>query len=354
MSPFPAAIPNPRTPDAMDAPALRWGLLGTGWVAERFVGAVQRRTRQNLIAVGSRNGRRSADFGSRHGIPRCYDSYEALVDDRDVDVVYIATTHDAHLACARLVLEADKPVLVEKPLGLNAAQATEIAQLAAGRGLFCMEALWTFFLPKADIVRQILEAGTLGEVRTVLADIGEYFTPDHRIMRPDQAGGPLLDLGTYPISFATSVLGPPARVLAAGQWHDTGVNAQASAILVDQRGNQAVLHTTLLSNTPTSATIAGTDGTLMLHGPFYQPGDLTLISADGEQRLTFTEPALAHDGLYFEAAEAARCISAGRLESPLRPLTDSITTMEVIDEIRRQCGIVFPVERQGVLDERPV
>jgi predicted dehydrogenase len=250
----------------------------------------------------------------------------------------------AHLPCATLALEAGKHALVEKPLALNAGQAAEIARLAAASGRFCAEALWTFFLPKFDVVRQLLDDGTLGEVRTVQAEYGEYFTAGHRIMRPDLAGGPLLDLGTYPLSLATWVLGAPQWVLAAGQPHPAGVNAQAAVILCDPRGNQAVLHTTLLSNTPTAATIAGTAGTLTLPGPFYQPGDLLLTSADGGQQLTFAEPRVAHDALHFEAAEVARCITAGRLESPARPLADSVATLEVMDEVRRQVEVRFPGE----------
>jgi predicted dehydrogenase len=224
-------------------------------------------------------------------------------------------------------------VLVEKPLALDAAEATEIAELAAERDLFCMEALWTFCLPRFDVVRQVLESGALGEIHTVLADNGESFPPDHRILRADLAGGPLRDLGTYPLALATWVLGAPAQVIAAGRPHTAGVNGQVGAILADERGNQAVVHTTLFSDTPTSATIAGTEGTLTLPGPFYMPGDVVL----GEHR--YEEPKVAHDALHFEAAEVARCIADGRLESSLRPLADSIITLRAMDEIRAQCGI---------------
>jgi predicted dehydrogenase len=344
MPSFPRTLPAARTPPSAAAPALRWGVLGTGWIAERFVRSLQHHTRQQLLAVGSRDADRSTSFAGRHGLPRAYDSYEELVADPDIDVVYIATPHPAHHPCATLALEAGKHTLVEKPLALNAAQAAEIAQLAAGRGRFCAEALWTFFLPKFDVVRQLLDDGALGEVRTVQAEHGEYFTADHRILRPDLAGGPLLDLGTYPLSLATWVLGAPHRILAAGQPHVAGVNGQAAVILSDPHDNQAVLHTTLFSNTPTTATIAGTHGTLTLPGPFYQPGDLLLTSADGNQQLTFTEPRTAHDALHFEAAEVARCISAGRLETPIRPLAESMTTLQVMDEIRRQLGVAFPGE----------
>jgi predicted dehydrogenase len=346
MPSFPTTLPAARTPASEAAPALRWGLLGTGWIAERFIRSLQRHTRQRLLAVGSRDADRSAAFAAHHGLPRAYGSYEELVVDPDIDVVYIATPHTAHHPGATLALEAGKHILVEKPLALNAAQAGEIAQLAADRGRFCAEALWTFFLPKFDIVRQLLEAGALGEIRTVQAELGEYFTPNHRIMRPELAGGPLLDLGTYPVSLATWVLGAPERVLATGQPHEAGVNGQTAVILCDPHGNQAVLHTTLYSNTPTTATIAGTHATLTLPGLFYQPGDLLLISADGDRQLAFTEPRAAHDALHFEAAEVARCIAAGRLESPTRPLAESIATLRVMDEIRRQIGVTFPGEQE--------
>jgi hypothetical protein len=190
MTSFPTTLPPARTPPSEAAPALRWGVLGTGWIAERFVGSLQRHTRQRLVAVGSRDAGRSAAFASRHGLPRAHGSYEALVADPDVDVVYVATPHPAHHPCATLALEAGKHILVEKPLALNAAQATEIARLAADRGRFCAEALWTFFLPKFDIVRQLLADGVLGEVRTVLADHGERSPPSTASSGPTWPAGP--------------------------------------------------------------------------------------------------------------------------------------------------------------------
>ncbi|QLH26250.1 Gfo/Idh/MocA family protein [Streptomyces sp. Rer75] len=337
----PTTLPAARTPDPMDAPALRWGVMGTGWIAERFVRSVRRHTRQRFTAVASRDAARAEDFAGRHGIPGSYGSYEDLAAAPDVDVVYIATEHTAHLACARIALEGGKHILVEKPIGLDAAQAAEIAELATGQGRFCAEALWTFFLPKFDVIRQILDSGALGEIHTVLADLGEHFTPEHRILRPELAGGPLLDLGTYPVSLATWVLGPPAEALASGQPHPAGVNGQTSAILRGPHGSQAVLHTTLFSDTPTTATIAGTRATLSLPGPFYQPGDLVLTPSGSGRRMTYTEPQSAHDALHFEAAEVARCIAAGLRETPLRPLEDSIVTLRAMDEIRRLCGITF-------------
>lgn len=198
-------LPAPRTPDPMAAPALNWGVLGTGWIAERFVDSVQRHTRQRFTAVASRDAARAQEFAARHEIRRGYGSYEELVAAADVDVVYVATEHTAHLACARLVLEAYKHVLVEKPLGLNAAQGAEIAELAASRGLFCAEALWTFFLPRFDVVRQVLDSGMLGQVRSVLADLGEYFDPAGDIA----SCVPISPVGHCSISVPTRCRWPP-------------------------------------------------------------------------------------------------------------------------------------------------
>jgi predicted dehydrogenase len=340
-------LPVPRTPDPMDAPPLRWGILGPGWIAERFVGALHRYTRQRVVAIASRSAERSRAFATRYGLPVAHGSYEALVADAGVDVVYVATPHPAHHAHALLALGAGKHVLVEKPIGLNATEATEIADLARRSGRFCMEALWTFFLPKFDVIRQVLAEGRLGELRTVLADHGEHFTADHRIMRADLAGGPLLDLGTYPVALAVSLLGSPALVLASGQEAPSGVTGQTSVILSTITGEQAVLHTTILSDTPTTATIAGTAGTLTVDGPFFAPGGFTVRPVGGEP-LTYTEPAIGHDGLHFEAAEVARRIAAGETGSPVRPLTDSVTTMHVLDEIRHQIGEVHPGESAWV------
>jgi predicted dehydrogenase len=230
-------------------------------------------------------------------------------------------------------------------MALNATQAAVLAGLAAEHGVFLMEALWTMFLPKFEVIRQLLDDGALGEIRTVIADHGEYFTDDHRIMRHDLAGGPLLDLGTYPISLVSWILGEPATVQAAGQPHPAGVNGQASAIMTNADGGQGVINTTLFSNTPTTAVIAGTAATLTISGPFYQPGSMTLTSATGKV-LPYTEPMIAHDALFYEAAEVARCISSGLLGSPLRPSAESLGTLRVVDEIRRQIGIVFNEEKR--------
>jgi predicted dehydrogenase len=323
---------------------MRWGVIGTGWIAERFVRALQQNTGQSVIAVAARNSERAAAFARAHGLQRSHSTPEQMVKAADLDVVYVATTHPAHLPMALLSLAAGKPTVVEKPLALNASEARRITDAARQAGVLCMEALWTLFLPKFDVIRQILDSGKLGDVRSVLADHGEWFPPDDRIMDPAQAGGPMLDLGTYPVSFATWVLGPAVRVQAAGQPHPAGINAEAAAILTTADDRLALVHTTILGNTATRASVIATDASLDIDGPFYQPGGFVVRSYDGAWILEYREPTIGHAALHFEATEAARCIAAGATESPVRPLADSIATLEVMDEIRRQLGIRYPTE----------
>lgn len=346
---WPGSLPAPRTPDPMDAPPLRWGILGTGWIASRFAASLREHTRQEVYAVGSRSLATAEGFAAAVGASAAYGSYEELVADASVDVVYVATPHNFHHAHARLALEAGKPTVVEKPMGLNTDECRDLEALAASRGVFLMEAMWTLFLPKFDVIRQLLADSALGTVHSVLADMGEHFAPDHRIMRADLAGGPMLDLGTYPVTFATWALGTPADVLATGtpaprELSPSGVNGQVAALLRTASGGVAAVHTTLLSETPTTAVIAGSEATLTIDGPFYQPGGFALTGYDG-RALRYDEPRSAHAGLHFEGAEAARRVAAGELGSPLRPVADTIATMRVMDEIRRQVGIVFAEER---------
>jgi predicted dehydrogenase len=336
------ALPSPRTLDPRQAPTLRWGILGPGWIAHRFVESLQHNTTQQIVAVGSRDAQRSQAFADRWSLPTAHGSYQALLDDPDVDIVYIATTHPSHRDNAVAALDAGKHVLVEKPLAVDAAGARDIAAAAATAGLFAGEAMWMKFLPKFDVIRQLLDDGALGDVRTVVADHGEFFTPDHRIFRAALAGGPLLDLGTYPIALAHFVFASLTRVVARGQDAIPGLNGQISAILSDAAGKQALVHTTILSDTPTTAFISGRDATLHIDGPFFMPGPFTVTRhrghpSGGGQVLHYDEKPGGHlDGLHYAAVEAARLITEGRTESEIHPLRSAIATLEVADEIRRQ------------------
>jgi predicted dehydrogenase len=337
-----SALPLPRTPDPREAPPLRWGILGPGWIAERFVESLQTNTNQKVVAVASRSGSRATAFAAQRSIPRAHGSYEDLFEDPDVDIVYIATTHPSHRDNAIDALDAGKHVLVEKPLAVDAAGARDIAATAARVGRFVGEAMWTKFLPKFDVINQLLDDGALGEVRSLIANHGEFFTSDHRIYDAELAGGPLLDLGTYPITLAHMVFRSFTSVVAQGQSTDSGLTGQISAMLADATGNQAVLHTTILSDTPTSAVISGRDATLHIDGPFFMPGPFTLTRHRGHPEdpgriLHYDEkPGTQAGGLHYAAAEAARLIADGITESEIHPLRYAISTLEVADQIREQ------------------
>lgn len=339
---FPTALPASRVPPPMEAPALRWGVLGTGWIAEQFIASVRAHTRQDIAAVGSRS-RNSADACARKwDVATAHAGYDALVSDPSIDVIYVATPHNLHHAHVLLALNAGKHVLVEKPMALNRAQAAEMVALARAKGVFFSEALWTYFLPKFDVLGQLLDSGALGEIKSVYTDYGEHFTRDHRIFDTRLAGGPLLDLGTYPVSLLTRLLGVPQTVVGLGQADPSGVNGQLTAILANASGAQGVVSTTLYGLTPTNAVIVGTGGTLRFGSEFNLPGPFEAISADGSIVLRYEEPTGRHfEGLFYEAAEVACCIAAGRTETACRPLQASLDTMATLDLIRAAVGVDF-------------
>lgn len=339
---FPTSLPASRIKPASEAPVIRWGILGSGWIAERFIESVRAHTTQDIVAVGSRNKARAEEFASRMGLKQAYGDYQEFVASDDLDVIYVATPHSSHHEGVTLALNAGKHAFVEKPIALNRAQAAEMVELARRKKLFFAEALWTFFLPKFDVLRQLFETKAIGQIKSVYTDYGEYFSRDHRIFDPKLAGGPLLDLGTYQVSFLAEIFGVPERVVGLGQSDPSGVNGQLSAILTDAEGNQGTMSTTLYGFTPTNAAIVGTEGTIRFDGPFHLPGSFEVISADGSKTLRYEEPSGRHfEGLFYEAAEVARRITAGELETPFRPLDASLDTMATLDMIRRSIGIDF-------------
>jgi predicted dehydrogenase len=337
-------LPDPRTPDPTQSPTLRWGIVGPGWIAQRFVNALNAHTTQEVAAVASRSAQRAHEFAGHHSIPHVHHGLESLLADDDIDIVYISTPHIEHRSCALAALRAGKHVLVEKPMGINAAEAADVLAAAREHGLFAGEAMWTKFLPKFDVIRQILDNGMLGDVRTVVVDNGEYFSDDHRIYNPALLGGPMLDMGIYPISFMQWVLGDVETICAAGQPANADINGQISAVFTHTGGNQSVMNTTIMADTPRDAMIAGTDGYLSIPGPYYQPGPFSVVLRSGEP-LTYKGLRDGHEnGLHYSAVEAARIIAAGGAASAIHPRADIIATLTVMDRIRSQIGIRYPGE----------
>jgi predicted dehydrogenase len=332
-------LPPSRVPDPADAPSLRWGILAPGGIARTFVDALQAHTGQRVVAVGSRSAARAAAFASEFGVARSYGSYEQLVADPEVDIVYVASPQSEHLAHGLLAVEAGKPVLVEKPFALSAAEAEQLVAAASARGVFLMEAMWTRFLPHIDVIRQVLDSSLLGEVHTLIADHGQAFDPaqPHRLFSPELGGGALLDLGVYPVSFASFALGAFASIHAVATPAPTGVDGQVSVIVTTPSGAHGLLNTTVLARTPTTACICGTRARLELEDSFYMPTTVRLIDAADGQVLDVVEPTFQrHRGLAFEAAAVARCVTDGRTESDEMPLEETLSVMRALDAIRTQ------------------
>lgn len=329
-------LPSPRVPDPRAAPPLRWGVLGPGGIAAAFVSSLHRHTRQEVVAVGSRSSDRAERFARTHDIARAYGSYAALVADDGVDVVYVASPTGQHHEHAALALAAGRHVLVEKSFTADAVQAADLARRAEDAGRVLLEAMWTRFLPHIDVVRQLLEHGSIGPVSTVLADHGQLLTPENapRLHRLDLAGGALLDLGVYPVSFAAMVLGHPDEVVATGHLAPSGVDAQIGAVL--RTGTAyAVVSTTLEARTPTTASIGGPDGLIELAAEFYRPTSVTLT--EHGRRASWGAPSITGaDGLCYQAAHLAQLVADGQPASPWLPPAESVRIMQTLDEIRRQ------------------
>ena len=346
---FPSVLPESRVPDPASAPPLDWGILAPGWIAHQFAAALRAATRQRVVAVGSRSLPRARAFAEQFEVPGVHASYEALVADPAVQAVYVASPHSEHAAHALLAIEAGKHVLVEKAFTRNAREARRVVDAARAAGVALMEAMWTRFLPHTDIVRQLLADGILGTLELVVADHGQRLDADvvPRLHDPQLAGGALLDLGVYPVSFASFVLGTPRALLASGSLTPSGVDRQVSAVLTrydDHPDAQALVSTTLAASTPVTATISGTDARIELDGQFYTPNRVRLVGRAGEL-VTSGPPSLTgHFGLAYEAAHFAQLVADGFTESPVLPLEETLAVMEVLDELRAQVRVRFPGE----------
>ncbi len=333
-------------PDPDTAPPLRWGIIAPGGIANKFVEAVHDFTAGRVVAVGSRDGGRAEEFARRHGIPRSYAGYEQLVRDDEVEAVYVASPHSAHRDHALLAIAAGKHVLIEKALARNSTEVEEIFAAAEPAGVFVMEAMWTRHLPHIAWVREKIASGAIGEIVTIAADHGQSLDlpPEHRLKNPDLAGGAILDLGVYPVSFIVDLLGAPSQVKAVGRLTETGVDGHVSMVLGYDGGAIAQVDTTLWTKTPTVAVISGTTGSIEIDGDFYGPGMVRLRSADRSRSVVREWDGSAANGFQFEAAEVARCVAAARQESERMTWDSARAVMAVLDEARRQVGVVYPGE----------
>ena len=321
---------------------LRWGILATGGIAHAFARDL-RAAGIDLIAVGSRSQEGADAFAAEFDIPRAYPSYEALVADPEVDIVYVSTPHPMHVENATLALENDTHVLVEKPFTLNAAEAAQIRDLAAAKGLLAMEAMWTRYLPHMVRIREILASGVLGEVRAVIADHTQKVTDDpaHRLNAIELGGGALLDLGIYPISFTWDVLGAPSTVQASARLRPTGVDYEVATIFTYDRGALATTLSSSVTRGPNTATVLGTDARIDIDSVWYSPTSFRVVAPDGAVLESY-ESDVESRGMQYQALAAERLVAEGNLAGDILPIDETVAIMGTLDEIRRQIGLVYP------------
>ena len=322
---------------------VRWGVVGPGRIADKVVRDLPLVDGATAVAVASRSAERAAAFAARHDIPRTHDSYRAIVDDPDVDVLYIATPHPQHRAVALAALRAGKAVLVEKAFTVTPGATREIAALAEETGVFAMEAMWTRFQPVVARMRELVAEGAVGQVRSVQVDLGvrNPLDPHDRFMAPELGGGALFDLTVYPISFAQMVLGNPTAVCAHGTVTPHGVDLEESVLLAFDGGPTATLIATLRCATPGQARVFGTDGWIDVLPRFHHP-DTIVVHRHGRDPQEITLPAVG-GGYYHELVEVTECLLAGRAQSAVMPLADTVAVQDVMGEVARQLGMT-PLE----------
>ncbi len=333
----------------------RWGLLATGRIARDFAANLHAVPDAAIAAVGSRSVGSAEAFAREHGDAgtRAHGSYADLVADPDVDVVYVASPHAVHLEHARLAFAAGKPVLCEKPLTLNRADAETL--FAAAGDLFCMEAMWMACHPLVREVRRRLMAGDFGTPRQVHADLGFVVpaTASARMVERDLGAGALLDMGIYPLTFARLMLGPFARVAATADLSDSGIDLDVAVAATHESGAVSALTTSMTSHSPTTATIATDEGRLDLPAGFHHPTYVLWTPREGEpERIESPAPVLG-TGLGNEAAHVQDCLRDGLTESPLVPRSHTLELLGVMDEIRRQIDVRYDADDDAEQERDP-
>ncbi len=324
---------------------IRWGILGAGRIAHQFARGLGALGDAELAAVGSRTQENANRFGDKFGIPTRHGSYEALAADPAIDAIYVATPHPMHWENSILCLRAGKAVLCEKPFTVNKAQAEEVVRVAREEQRFCMEAMWTRFLPVIRRAMEWVQVGRIGEPRMVQADFGfrTDVDEDSRIFAPEFAGGGLLDVGVYALSFASMVFGrQPVEVKSLAHLGETRVDDQNAIVLKYDQGELALLSSAIRTNTPQEARIMGTEGMIHVHAPFWR-GDRASLTV-GEKKPEEVLVPYEGNGYNCEAAVVGECLRAGKIESELMPLDESVAIMETMDRIRAEWGLSYPME----------
>ena len=320
----------------------RWGFLSAGGIATAVAEDFQI-AGLKIQAVGARDYAKVNEFADKFGIPNRHQGYETLVNDPEVDIVYISTIHPLHKRDALLALNAGKHILLEKPFTINAGEAQEIYALAQSKNLLVMEAMWTRFLPSMNAIFEVINSGALGEIELLIADHSQALTHVPRLVERELGGGALLDLGIYPISLAHRIFGNPQAITAKAKITSEKVDGTTSMIFEYAGGQQATMTTSFLGAGPVTATIIGSLGRIEIDGSFYGQTSFRVLNRNGEVIKTYNEK-INGQGRQYQAIHVEECIAEGLTESPVMSLRESVEIMQVMDTVRAQIGLTYPTE----------
>jgi len=326
----------------MENKKIKWGILSTGWIAHKFATALQSADNCELYAVGSRNIESAQHFASEYGIPKAYGSYDELVQDSEVDVIYIGTPHNLHLENTLLALNHNKHVLCEKPMGVNEREVSIMIEKAKEKNLFLMEALWSRFLPNIIKTKELVDAGEIGDVKFMKASfcIKSSGAQEFRHFNIDLCGGTTLDIGIYNIFLSLLLLGKPKETFAVAGLNSQGCDTNSNYAFKYANDTLSVMYASFLAESPVVAEIHGTKGKILLDHLWFCPGSVKLILNDGYEKVFDFD--IKVNGYEFEAEEVANCILAGKKQSDLWSWKDSIQLVNEMDLIRKMSGILYP------------
>lgn len=321
---------------------INWGIIGPGRIAHKFSQDLLMVNGARLYGVASRDAEKARSFAAQYGAEKSYGSYEALVSDPAIDVVYIATPHVFHYPNTMLCLKHGKAVLCEKPFGINANEVEQMIIEASKRKLFLMEAFWTRFIPATEKLLELLSEGVIGKLQFVTADFGFLGDPDpqKRVLNKFLGGGSLLDVGIYPVYLSLLLFGAPVNISAMASFTETGVDGFCSMLFEHSGGQKAILHSSVVAETPTEAIIYGTKGSIKLHSRFHHPQSITISKNDGHTETI--EIPYTGNGYFHEISEVVKCIQQGLIQSERLPHAISIDLITTLDRVRREIGLRYP------------
>ena len=322
---------------------IKFGILATGNIAGSMAKAVSQLEEVECCAAASRSYEKAKNFADKWGFQKAYGSYEELVRDPEVELIYVASPHSHHYAHAKLCLEHGKHVLLEKAFTVNASQAEELIALARKKGLLLAEAFWPRYMPTRKMLDDLTAQGTIGDVQAVTADFGAPLSHIERMWNPELAGGALLDLGVYPINFALQVFkGQVKNIQSGAVMSPLRVDHMNGITLSFEDDKTAVLHSNMLSCMPNRGVVYGTKGFIEVY-EINNPREIRVFNANKEMTASYPAPTQIN-GYEYEVLACVRAIEAGQVECEEMPHSETLRLMRILDEVRAQWGFRLPCE----------